>query len=426
MDEHRGCGPGTHEEGKREDSRGGAPALPSPQSERGLDWLNFFMADVQTGFGSFVSFYLADQGWSQAYVGFALTAGGITGVAAQIPGGALTDALRRKRVLVAIGTAMIVASALLLALWPSVPIVFAAEILHGATGGIIGPAIAAISMGLVGRRAMSRRVGRNHRFDAAGNALTAGCLGLIGHSLSTSAIFLAVAALTVPTFVALARIRPQEIAYGRARNAVHHTEARDLQRLYDLLRNRGLIVFSAALTLFQFADASMLPLVSERLGSGQGGFAALYMAATIIVPQVIVGFAAPWVGHYAEEWGRKPLLLIGLAVEPIRGVLFAFSIAFGSIMAAQILDGISGAIMSVMTVLVIADLTTGTGRFNLARGAVGTCTGIAAAVSTTATGVIATHFGAAAAFLVTAAAAAAAVLVLWFFLPESKPQHYLD
>jgi MFS family permease len=158
------------------------------------------MADVQTGFGSFLSFYLADQGWSKEYVGFALTAGGLSGVAAQLPGGALTDAARRKRLLVTIGILMIAVSAVMVAFWPNLPIVLAAEILHGATGGIIGPAIAAISLGLVGRRAMSARVGRNQRFDAAGNALTAAGLGLIAQMLSRRAIFFGVTLLAIPAF----------------------------------------------------------------------------------------------------------------------------------------------------------------------------------------------------------------------------------
>jgi predicted MFS family arabinose efflux permease len=424
MDEHgdhepTACGPG-----ERPQNGGGGPEPPSQRSERGLDWLNFFMADIQTGFGSFLSFYLAAQGWSKQDIGFALTIGGITGVACQMPGGALTDAVRHKRPLIAIGTAMIVTSAVLLALWPVLPIVFAAEMLHGATGGIIGPAIAAISMGLVGHGAISRRIGRNHRFDAAGNALTAGCLGLIGHMVSESAIFFALAALTVPTLMALARVRPQEIAYGRARNAAHHTEARDLQRLSDLVRNRNLLVFTGALTLYQFSDASMGPLISEHFGSGKGGFGALVIAGVIIVPQIIVAFAAPWVGHYAEHWGRKPILLFGLALEPIRGILLAISIAFWSLLVVQILDGIIGAILVVMTVVVIADLTVGTGRFNFALGAVGTCTGIAAAISTSVTGIIAGIFGEAVAFLAIAGIAAVAAAVLWLLLPECKPEQY--
>jgi predicted MFS family arabinose efflux permease len=403
-----------------------AAEAPSPQSRRGLDWLNFFMADVQTGFGSFVAFYLADKGWSEDKVGFVLTAGGLSGVVGQLPGGALVDAMRHKRLLIAVGTLMIAASAVLLALSRDFPAVFAAEVLHGATGAIIGPAIAAVSLGLVGRRAMSGRVGRNQRFNAAGNALTAASLGVIGTYVSKSAIFFAVAAMTVPTLAALAWIRPREIAYGRARNAAGRHEPGDLQRIFDLLKHRAILIFAAAAVLYRFADASMLPLVSENLGSGGEDLAALFMAAVIVVPQIIVALMAPWVADYAEQWGRKPMLLIGFGLEPLRGVLFALSTSWYSMIVVQLLDGVTGAIITVMTVLIMTDLTTGTGRFNLASGAVGTCTGIAAAVSTTATGVIAAWFGRPASFLTAAGVAALAVLLLWRYFPESRPKEYLD
>ena len=273
---------------------------------------------------------------------------------------------------------------------------------------------------------MSGRIGRNQRFNSAGNALTAASLGVIGNYISKGAIFLAVAAMALPTLAALGWIRPREIAYGRARNAAGRHEPRDLQRIFDLLKNRPLLIFAAAAVLYRFADASMLPLVTENLGSGREGHAALIVAAIIAVPQIIVAVAAPWVGHHAEEWGRKPVLLIGFGLEPLRGVLFALSASWYSLIAVQILDGITGAIITVMTVLVMTDLTTGTGRFNLARGAVGTCTGIAAAVSTTATGVIATGFGRPTSFLTAAGVAALAVLLLWLYLPESRPKEYLD
>jgi MFS family permease len=186
------------------------------------------------------------------------------------------------------------------------------------------------------------------------------------------------------------------------------------------------LIFAAAAVLYRFADASMLPLVSENLGSGRERLAALIMAAIIVVPQIIVAVAAPWVGHYSEQWGRKPILLIGFGLEPLRGLLFALSASWYSLIAVQMLDGIAGAIITVMTVLVMTDLTTGTGRFNLARGAVGTCTGIAAAVITTATGVVAAGFGRPAGFLTAAGVAALAVLLLWLYLPESRPREYLD
>src|ERR1700751_2628667 len=102
-----------------------APA--SPRSRRGLDWTNFFIADIQTGFGTFVAFYLADLGWSEASVGLALATGGLAGVVGQIPGGALTDAVPWKRGLIAAGILMICAAALIFALAPTFVLVFAAE-----------------------------------------------------------------------------------------------------------------------------------------------------------------------------------------------------------------------------------------------------------------------------------------------------------
>lgn len=400
-----------------------AGQAPSRQSHAGLDWMNFFMADVQTGFGSFVSFYLAGLGWSVADVGLVLTAGRIAGVIAQMPLGAVTDAVPAKRALVAIGALMLAVSALILALWPSFVLVFIAEVLHGITSGIIGPAIGAISLGLVGHRAMSGRVGRNHRFDAAGNALTAVLLGVIGRFASKSTIFIAAAALTIPTLYALSRIRGDEIDYARARNAADSRKPRDSQPFLHLLRNRRLLVFAGCLVLFQLADSSMLPVVSEAVGGAKGD-SSLFMAGLVAAPQVVVAFLAPWIGHYAERWGRKPLLLVGLGVEPIRGALFAFITNSPWLIGVQVLDGISGAVITVLSVLVIADVTVGTGRFNFARGVYTALTGAGAAVSTTATGYLIQGFGHSAGFLAMAAVAALATGLLWAFLPETKPERY--
>jgi MFS family permease len=154
--------------------------------------------DVQEGFGSFIGFYLANLKWLEDSGGLILTIGRIASAVALIPGGALTDAVRRKRALVATGIIMIAAAALIFALHPTCMFVLFAEILHGATAGIMTPAIAAMSLGIVGRRATSRRIGRNHRFEAAGNALTAGIIGALGSYVGKSTIFLAAAGLTAP------------------------------------------------------------------------------------------------------------------------------------------------------------------------------------------------------------------------------------
>jgi MFS family permease len=396
----------------------------SRQSRYGLDWMNFFLADVQTGFGTFVAFYLARLGWSERSVGLALTIGGIAGVLSQIPGGALADAVRWKRGLVAVGIAMIGVAALTLALTPSYWLVMLASLLQGATAGIVTPAIGAISLGLVGRRDMSLRTGRNFRYAAGGHAATAALMGVVGAYFAMSSIFIAAAILCIPALIALAIIRPDEIDYARARNAARGEHANKVLRVIDLLKNHRLVLFTAALVLFQLADASMLPLIGEGVAATIPTASSLWMSGLIIVPQIVVAVFAPWVGYHSEKRGRKPLLLIGFAVEPLRAALLAFTSNYAFLVVAQLLSGISGAVIGVLTVLVIADLTAGTGRFNLAQGAVGAAIGIAASISTLATGMLFQGIGRGGGFIAIAAVAGAATALIWMFVTETKPEQY--
>ena len=396
----------------------------SPQSRYGLDWMNFFLADVQTGFGTFVAFYLARLGWSERNVGIALTIGGIAGVLSQLPGGALADAVRWKRGLAAIGIAAIGVAALILALVPSYWLVMLACLIQGGTAGIITPSIGAISLGLVGRSGMSLRTGRNYRYAAGGHAATAALMGVTGAYFSMSSIFIAAAILCVPALIALAFIRPEEIDYARARNAAPGERAAKLLRAVDLVKNHPLVLFTAALVLFQLADASMLPLIGENVAATIPTASSIWMSGLIIVPQVVVAAFAPWVGYHSEKRGRKPLLLIGFAAEPLRAAILAFTSNYALLIVAQILNGVSGAVIGVMTVLVITDLTAGTGRFNLAQGAVGAMIGIAASASTLATGFLFQGVGNFGGFIAIAVVAGAATALIWVFVNETKPAGY--
>src|SRR5947208_694723 len=294
----------------------------SDESRQGLDWTNFFVADVQVGFGAFLAFYLASLGWSKQDIGFVLACGGVVGVIAQLPGGALVDAIRWKRALAAAGVLMISAAALILSLWPSYPLVFVAAVLHGMTAGIIGPAIASISLGIAGHKSMSLRVGRNFRFAAAGNALTAGLMGGLAAYVSVKAIFLTAAALCVPTLIALRRIRPQDIDYARARNAETRDHTLDIKRITELARSRSFLVFTGCMMAFQLFNTSLLPIVGQNLGNDKAGPSPLFMAGMLIVPQIVVALIAPWVGYWSDYRGRKVLLLLGLAVAVLRELLF--------------------------------------------------------------------------------------------------------
>jgi MFS family permease len=402
-----------------------ATAGPSPShaSLSGLDGANFFIAGISAGFGPYVAAYLADQKWTQDNIGLVLTASGLAGLLSQVPGGELLDIVRSKRALIVMGATMVAISAIIIAFEPSFPLVFTALVLQGMTGGFLGPAIAAISLGLVGHAALPQRLGRNQRFASTGSLVAAALMGLIGYVLSYQAIFLTVVALTPALFVALARIRTSDIHFGRACGAPHHhmpsQPARASRR--TLWQSSGLLTFAICLFLFQFANASVLPLLVEALVYQGAERSSLVVSVLIILPQIVVALMAPWVGRQAKSWGRRPLLLIGFGALPIRALLFASVTDPSLLLCLQVLDGISGAVLGVLTALVVADLTSGSGRFNLAQGIVGTASGIGASLSTTLFGLIAVSFGGTTVFVSIASVALLATLILWFFMPETRP-----
>jgi MFS family permease len=403
------------------------PIEPSPSgtSLRGLDAVNLLLAGALSGFGPYVAVFLAEQNWTQQNIGFVLTAAGFAGLLTQLPGGELLDAIRSKRIVVALGATMVAAGALIIAFWPSFPLVLTGLVLQGITGGFLGLAIAAISLGLVGHAALGERLGRNQRFASTGGVVAAGLMGLIGYFLSYRAIFLAAAALLLPLLFALGRIRPSDIHFGRACGVPDHRgpSAPPRARHRDLWKNRSLLTFASCVFLFQMANASVLPLAGEALAYSKASLSSLIVSALIIVPQVIVALMAPWAGRRAKTLGRRPLLLVGFAALPIRALLFAWTTNPMILIAAQALDGVSGTMLGVLTALIVADLTSGTGRFNLAQGFVGTMSGIGASLSTTFSSLVAGSLGRAAGFLGIAAVALAALLLLWLLMPETNPSN---
>jgi MFS family permease len=404
-------------------SLGTANVPASNPSLDGLDRVNFFLAAMLAGFGPYVAAYLASANWPQAEIGLVLSAGSVAGLLSQLPGGELLDKVRSKRAVIAIGTGIVILSALILAFWPSVPLVFIGLVLQGVTGGFLGPAIAAISLGLVGHAALAERLGRNQRFASIGALVGAALMGIAGYLLSYQSIFLIVALLGLPLFLALAQIRAADVHFGRSCGApTHHDESqppRSERRI--LLKDFRLVAFATSLFLFQLANASVLPLAGEILVRKSQAHSSLVISALIIVPQIIVALMAPWVGRQAQDWGRRPLLLTGFAALPIRALGFALINDPLLLLAVQALDGISATVLGVLTALIVADLTGGTGRFNLALGIVGTASGIGASISTTLSGLVAQKLGPSAAFMCIAAIALLGTLVIWFLMPETKP-----
>lgn len=392
----------------------------SKSSLRALDWLNFFLADVQTGVGPFLAIYLAGYAWDEERIGLALSVGGIAGILAQTPAGALVDQVHQKRTVIAVAVGSLALGSLLIAFLPTFWSVMSAQALIGATSSVFIPAICAISLGIVGHRMFDARQGRNQSFNSAGNVLAAVSMGLLGYLVSNRSIFFFVVICTLPTLLSLSQINADEIDYERARGAGKSDDAGQPVGAATLLRDRPLVIFLVCAVMFHFANAAMLPLLGEMLAKGHGRSSMMFMSACVVTTQFTITMVAPWSGRKAGFWGRKPLLLIAFGVLPVRAVLYTLTSNTVALVAIQILDGIGAGIFGVVSVLVIADLTKGSGRFNVTLGAIVTAVGVGAALSQTIAGAIVHHSSFNTGFLFLGAIAAAAFGVLYFFMPETR------
>jgi MFS family permease len=387
------------------------------QSLQSLEWLSFFLADVQTGLGPFLAAYLASIGWNPDHVGFALTFGGLVTVVTQTPAGAVIDAVHRKRALLAVNLGFLVAGAFLLMGHLSPRSVYSAQFLIGSSGAFLAPTVAAATLGIVGAGAFDNQFGKNQAFNSAGNVFTALLIAYVSYKFGYRAIFVMAALLAIPAAATLFAIDPRQIDYSRARGAVE--EKRQVEGLSALLKDRVLLCFLATAFLFHLANAAMLPQLGEMLSKGRPKAAAPFMSACIIVTQLVIAVTAAWIGSRAAAKGRKPLLLVGFGVLPIRGVLYTLTHAAGALIAIQTLDGVANAIFGIVSILVVKDRTQGTGRFNIAAGSLATMVGIWAAASTTLGGVLVQHLGYRASFLGLAGIALLAFALLWFAVPET-------
>ena len=286
---------------------------------------------------------------------------------------------------------------------------------------VLGPAIAAISLGLVGPLAIGERLGRNARFASLGNGSAAALMGACGYYISNRSVFLVTFLLAIPTLIALSRIREREIDIVQAHGAILREKPDEkATSILSLIRQKPLLIFAASILLLQLANAAMLPIMAGVVTTRSSQWAPVLIAACIIVPQAIVALMSPTVGRKAQAWGRRPILLIGFGALAIRGVLFATVTDPYLLVAVQIFDGITAAVFAVMIPLVVADIAFGSGHFNLALGIIGTATGIGASLSTVLAGYVTDKLGGSIAFLGLGAVAATGLLLILLVMPETR------
>ena len=401
----------------------GKQKQPNRQSLYALDCLNFFLADVRTGVGPFlVTYLLAVHHWNPAEIGVVMAVMGIANLLADTPCGALVDSVKKKRLLIVTAAVLMGVSCVFIPIFPTFYFISAAQIVNGVVSALFAPAVAAITLGLVGRQTFAIRIGRNEVFNHAGNVATALLAGIVGYLLGQEWIFYLVAIVAGASAVSVLFINNDDIDYLRSRGGALKMTPDGVVALSirALFADRKILVFAVAVTLFHFANAAMLPLAGQLLTRDHEMFASLNMSACIVAAQLIMIPVAFLSGKWGNKWGRKPVFLIGFAILPIRGLLYILSDNPFFIVGVQLLDGIGAGIFGVLSVVVVADLTQGTGRYNLVLGAIATAHSIGASLSNVVSGYIVNAWGFNTGFVFLASVAALAFAIFGLMMPETK------
>jgi MFS family permease len=386
----------------------------SPTSH--LAAINFFLGDIQGGLGPFLATWLAQTvHWSPSRVGTVTTAVGLATLVLNGPAGALVDRTGRPRLLLGLACAAILAGTMLVLVMHGFWGVLSAQLLAGAGGTMVMPAVTSLTLGIVGKAKFPHQQGQNQAFNHGGvfvaGALISGSAGWLGPGIA----FWVLGAMAVLAIAAIAAT-PARAWNGRRAHGWQENEPDETDRSHPILAvlaNRRLLFLAAALGLFNLGNGSMLSLLGQHLVA-TGANATRWTAIYVIVAQLTMIPVALWAGSRADKQGRRHLLLVACAVLVARAVASALITAPTLLIAAEVLDGVGSGLLGVAVPVLVADLTWGSGRTQTALGTVNGLQGVGGALSGLYGGLVVNWFGWAGAFLALGVAAAMALAIaLW-------------
>jgi MFS family permease len=355
--------------------------------------LNFFMADMQSGIGPFVSVFLQAHGWASGLIGTALTIGNVAGMAITTPIGGAIDTTDHKRAWVVVpGIAVVLGSAIIL-LSQQFWAVAMSQIATSVAGAAIVPAVTGITLGLVKQRGFNRQIGLNQAFNHAGNLVGAAASGYLGWHYGYVAVFLLAALFGAVSIVCVLMVPNQAIDHRAARGTKEEDPESRPSGFTVLLKHKPLLVLALALAIFHLGNGAIVPLYGLAAVAGGETNGPGFVATTIVVAQATMILASIGAMHAAEARNYWPVLLASFLALPIRGVLAYALSGWWGVVPVQILDGLGSGLQSVAVPGIVARSLNGTGRINLGQGAVITIQGMGASLSPALGGWIAQWIG---------------------------------
>ncbi|GBQ61725.1 major facilitator superfamily transporter [Ameyamaea chiangmaiensis NBRC 103196] len=376
-----------------------------------LDGLSFLLADVQDNLGVFLAGLLATYGWSADATGVAISAGGAGAVLARLFGGRALDSLSRRRIMLGACCVLTACAVAVAAVSPGFWQVTLVHCLAGGAGALFSPILAAISRQTAGARGYVARMGRNESFNHLGNALIACLMGVAGSTVAPVAPLWAISGLATVALV-LALLLSSRADQPPAPASVGDEAGGGPE-------HRALFTFLLCYFLFNLANGAMVPLMIERHAAFHFGSASAMSAICIIVAQATMVPVAYVIGRSADTRRRKPLFLLALALQPLRDLLMTASAGWPTIVAAQMLDGLSSGIVLVLFFAGLSDLSRGGGRPNTLIG-IGLAAGtVGALLSNVGSGLLTTYFGFNTAFLALSVCGCAVFALYLLAMPET-------
>ncbi len=394
---------------------------------RALDMLCLFLAPLAGGASNYMAlFFSSSLHWSTNKIGILLAIMSIAIGIAQIPAGVLIDKSSHLKRITMIALSLLILGWLSILIYPVFYTAIVAQVLIGATCALFMPAVASITLGLVGFKNFDVRLGRNGVFSHAGNCLTAMfvafCLGMSG-SWSVLLLFIVFAFFAI---IATSRIDRDCIDYNylHTRTANHTGVHPLLGGFASLLKSKTSVFFTIAALLYTFADASMLPLMVQRIASIDSKSSNVHVPIALFLTEMVMIPVCYAAGKRAK-FGRKPLLIISYLFLLIRGFSFTFTSDPNMLVALQVLDGISAGIFGLMLTLVISDLSVDTGRFNATLTTMGMFFTLTNGVSNLIFGFATGKFGYPVAFSTMAVCAAIGGIIIWTLVPETVKKNLI-